>query len=73
MGSNPSYTENRSVSEARETKAPEDAIYRKGGYDTNGNWVDGPWVRLGEVTSAETRWYFKQNHPNLVAQFTDWS
>jgi len=49
---------------AREEKAPEDAIY----------WSADrkKWSVLGDITSNETRWWFKQNYPDLVAKYTDW-
>jgi hypothetical protein len=62
------YTEQK-IEQAQKDAAPIDAIYEKLG---PGGVHSGDWARLKDVTSVETQWYFKNNHPDLVAKYTDW-
>jgi len=68
MGSYGNYT-TAQIERAREEKQPQDVIYEKGGYDREGKEIKGQWVRLREVTSASTQWYFQQNHMDLVEKY----
>lgn len=68
MGSYSNYT-TRQIEDAREQKQPQDVIYEKGGYDRDGQPIKGQWVRLCEVTSPSTQWYFQQNHLDLVEKY----
>lgn len=68
MGSFTYFTTDQ-IQRARDQKQPQDVIYEKGGYDKEGKKIEGQWVRLPEVTSANTQWYFKQNHPDLVEKY----
>lgn len=63
MGSNWDYSM-RQIEQASKDKAPQDAIF----YSQDRK----RWTTLKEVTSGETRWFFKQNYPWLVKQYTDW-